>query len=72
MSKIDWKINNKNIGLTPDKYILYCFSIVNQIANKEFKVNLKLEEGKIIFEINIDKDTQNVIFGEFMKQIKNF
>jgi len=71
MSKTDWKINNKNIGgIEPNKYYLYSFSLINQVAEKEFKVNLKLEEGKIVFEINIDKDTQNTIFGEFMKQIK--
>ena len=64
MSKVDWKINNKNVGLEPDRYILYCFSIINQIADKEFKINLKLEEGKIIFEINIDKETQNTIFSD--------
>ena len=58
---------SENKDITPDKYYLYCFSLVNQITKKDFKFNVKLEEGKIIFELNIDKDTQNAIFGEFTK-----
>jgi len=72
MKKIDLKMNKEDAGsIESNKYYLYCFSVYNQIAKKDFQFNVKLEEGKIIFELNIDKDTQNAIFGEFVKLMKD-
>lgn len=65
------KIKKDNKGITPNKYYLYCFSLVNKLTKKDFQFNVKLEEGKIIFELNIDKDTQNTIFGEFVKLMRS-
>jgi len=63
-------MKTKNIKLESNKYYLYCFSLVNQLTKKDFKFNIKLETGKIIFELSIDGDTQNTIFGEFMKLMR--
>ncbi len=72
MTKINLKMNKENAGsIESNKYYLYCFSVFNQMAEKDFQFNVKLEEGKIIFELNIDKGTQNAIFGEFVKLIRN-
>ena len=64
-------MTKKNIELESNKYYLYCFSLVNKLTKKDFQFNVKLETGKVIFELSIDKDTQNAIFGEFMKLMRS-
>ena len=64
-------MTKKNIELESNKYYLYCFSLINKLTKKDFQFNVKLETGKIIFELSIDGDTQNTIFGEFMKLLRS-
>lgn len=69
MNKIN--MNKKVTGIEANKYYLYCFSLVNKLTKKDFQFNIKLEEGKITFELSIDKNTQNTIFGEFVKLMRS-
>lgn len=70
VQRMNLKMDREDAGsIESNKYYLYSFTIVPDQLNrkKDFQFNVKLEEGKIIFEISIDKDTQNVIFKEFME-----
>ena len=70
MNKINLKVNKKNAEyIEPDRFYLYAFTIItNQLKREnDIQFNIKLEEGKIIFELSIDKKTQNGIFKEFTR-----
>jgi len=62
----------KDFNIESEKYYLYAFTFIqDQLKNeKDIKFNVKLEEGKIVFELCIDKDTQKYILNSMIKEIE--